>query len=68
MGAPIGIHSGDRVVRAASFEEAAPAFERLVEMTRLQGGLMQIITGCCAQWPWRAKDLPSVVGTASSTA
>jgi hypothetical protein len=52
----LGIHCGDRLVRAQSFEDAAPALAELSNTSRLVGDTVQWITTHCAQWPWHAKE------------
>lgn len=54
-----GIHCSDRTVRADTFEEVAPVFEKLSEISKLEGASMHVLTAHCAQWPWRAKEVYS---------
>lgn len=50
------IHCSDRVVRASSYDEIAPAFDRLFNISKIQGGAHATTAAVCAQWPWQAKE------------
>ncbi|KAK4163944.1 hypothetical protein QBC43DRAFT_238407 [Cladorrhinum sp. PSN259] len=52
----LGIHCGDRTVRASELSEIQGDVARLGDISKLAGDLDAAITTHCAQWPWRAAE------------
>lgn len=50
------IHCSDRIVRATSFDEMAPVYDKLSNTSKIQGEAHAFTASVCAQWPWKAKE------------
>lgn len=50
------IHCGDRAPRADTLAEVQPAFEKLVQTSKLIGPVIGWRSAICAQWPMEAKE------------
>jgi pimeloyl-ACP methyl ester carboxylesterase len=51
-----GIHCGDRLPRAATLEDFMPTYDRLLNISRVQGDLVAGREMTCAQWPFHARE------------
>ncbi|KAK0716379.1 TAP-like protein-domain-containing protein [Lasiosphaeris hirsuta] len=51
-----GIHCGDTIPRAKSFDEAVIAANKLSKISRLIGDVVTWNMAHCNQWPWHAKE------------
>ena len=51
------IHGSDRLVRAQTFEEIKPVYDRLGKISRFTGDVAASFTSHCSQWPWHAKEV-----------
>lgn len=54
--AVMGIHCGDRNVRASKLDDFMPAVEQLYNTRRIMGDITTAITMTCAQWKMEAKE------------
>ncbi|KAF4631629.1 hypothetical protein G7Y89_g6499 [Cudoniella acicularis] len=53
--ATIGIHCGDRSVRASLFDDMLPTIDRLYNTSRIMGDVTPALSMICAQWKMDAK-------------